>query len=676
MAPVRGPRLVLCCALFASLAAAPAHALRIVDYNITNYGSNGSFNFPARQPYFRTIFSPLNADIVVVQEMRSAAGVDSFRNNVLNVIEPGQWASAPYLTGGDTNNALFYKPARVTVVGAWAFYPDPGYLLRVDTVWRLRPVGYGSDAAEFRIYSQHAKASQGSACTSSGPGLPCETDRLNESIGLRDSMNAMPPGTHAMAVGDWNFYNSSTEPGYGKLLESQANNIGQLLDPLNPTDAVQNWHNNAAFVNIHTQCPCVTCPSGSGFSGGGLDDRFDQILPTVNFFDGQGLDVVPGSNVAIGQDGQHFNKNITDAPTIPEGATYATALWNASDHLPSRIDIQVPAKVAASTSPIALGTVIVGASGISQNLAVSNPAVAPADTLDYSYATPAGFTAPGGTLHILVGNSANDAIGLDTSTPGNFSGNLHLNSNDVDTPSLAIALTGTVLAHASASLDSSAIVLSDSLDFGVQPAGSFSDQLARVHDFGYDALHARLAVSGAAITGPDAARFSIVGGFSPALVGVPAGGWNVHFDDSGTTAGDTYTATLTFSSSDEALPGAAAQPAVAYTLVAEVASGATAVGDGGLPTVTHLYAPFPNPLRGTSTVRFDLARAADLALDVFDLSGRRVAKLADGAFPAGRWSVRWDGLLSSGRTAGAGLYFVRMSDGGRPLATARLAIVK
>jgi len=667
VAPARGLRRTPIALAFAGLmllASAPAaFALRVVDYNITNYPS---VLFPARQPYFRTIMTPLNADIVVVQEMRTQAGVDSFRTNVLNVIEPGQWASAPFFDGNDTDNALFYKPAKVQVLGAWAFYPNPANLLRYVTVWRLKPVGYGSDQAEFRIYSQHLKASTG-----------FEAQRLAEATGIRDSMNAMPAGMHAIVLGDWNFYNSSTEPGYGKLQEVQVNNIGRVFDPLNPTNAVQNWHNNAAFVNIHTQCPCVTCPTGSGFSGGGLDDRFDQLLPTLNFGSGDGLGIVAGSYIVVGQDGLHFNLNITDPPTIPEGAAYATALWNASDHLPSRIDLRIPAKVSASTSPIAFGTFIVGATPPSANLTVSNPAVAPADTLAYSYAAPSGITTPAGPVLVLAGNSSIDAIGLDTSSPVAVSGNLALNSNDLDTPALAIPVSGAVLAHASASLDSLAAVASDTLDFGSHAVGDFSDQLARVHDLGYDALHARLSVSGVTLTGPDAARFSIPGGFTPALVAGTAGGWNVHFDDTGAASGTTYEATLTFTCADEPLPGGTPLPGVSVIVRADVQSGSTAV-DGGhaLPTITRLYPPFPNPLEGASTIRFDLARPATLKLDVFDLSGRRIARLADGEFAAGAFSTRWNGRLDGGGNAGAGLYFVRMSGAGVPTSTMRLAVVR
>ena len=389
MAPVafRGlaARALVLSTLFALASAPAAHALRLVDYNVTNYPG---VLFPQRQPYFRTIFTPLNADIVVCQEFTSQTGVDSFRTNVLNAIEPGQWASATFFNGNDTDNALFYKPANVQVLGSWAFYPDPTTNLRYVTVWRLKPLGYGSDQAEFRVYSQHLKASQGTACT----GTPCETRRLNECIGIRDSMNAMPAGTHAIVLGDWNFYKSSTEPGYWKLQESQVNNIGRVMDPQNPSQVTQDWHDNSGFVNVHTQCPCVTCPSGSGFSGGGLDDRFDQILPTLNFQTDQGLSILPSTYVVVGQDGHHFNANITDPPTIPEGSAYASALWNASDHLPSRIDIRIPAQV-GPVAALSFGSAIVGGV-VSLNASVPDTAHVPADSLRFTATADPGFTTP------------------------------------------------------------------------------------------------------------------------------------------------------------------------------------------------------------------------------------------------------------------------------------------
>ncbi len=665
MAPVRGIRFTLFAAVLSAAAlASPAHALRLVTYNLLNYpGSTGA----TRDPHFRTILGPLGADLITVQEIQSQAGVDEFRDQVLNALEPGQWASAPWVDyTSDTERALFYKPAKVSVLGAWAFQPNPSQPLRVVNVYRVKPVGYSSAAAEFRLYSMHLKASDTSTD---------RARRLAEATGARDSMNAAPAGTHMIALGDMNFYRASDELAYWKFLESQSSNIGRLYDPLNPAQGVQDWHDSPTYAPIHTQSPCAGTGCASGAATGGLDDRFDFILPTYNWNDGDGLDLLASTYKSVGNDGLHLNLAITASPTIPEGSAYATALISASDHLPQRVDLRLPARVSASTAPIAFGTVIVGATA-SQNLSVSNPATAPADTLEYVYVAPAGFTAPAGQVDVLAGAGSTDAIGMNTATAGAKAGNLLLNSNDLDTPSLSIALSGTVLRHSVPSFDSLAAVVADSLDFGTHDVGDFDDRLARVHNRGYDALQARLAVAGASITGPDASRFSIVGGFSPALVSGTAAGWNVRFDDTGAVPGNTYRATLGFLCADEPLPGIAAHPDPTLSLVARVSTGATAVDGEGPPALTRLLPPFPNPLRASATVRFDLARAARLHLEVFDLSGRRVASLAQGAFEAGRYTARWNGRTDHGAPAGAGLYFVRMSGDGIPAQIARLAVVR
>jgi hypothetical protein len=624
-------------------AAAPAHALRLVDYNVTNYPG---VLFPQRQPYFRTIMAPLTADMMTCEEFTSQAGVDSFLTNVLNVVDPGQWAAAPFVNGNDTDNAFFYKPAKVQFLGMWTFYPNPASLLRLVGVYRVKPVGYSSDAAELRIYVTHLKASTG-----------FESQRLAEATGIRDSMNAMPPGTHAMVVGDFNLY-TSAEPAYGKFLESQVNNVGQAYDIL-PAGA---WHNTASFAGIHTQCPCLTCPTGSGFSGGGLDDRFDFFLPTLNLGTGQGLAFVPGTYISVGQDGQHFNKNITDAPTIPQGAAYASALWNASDHLPIRMDLQVPSRLQLSPLALDFGSVIVGAV-TTQDLLVSNPAALPGDGLDYSFSASAGFSAPVGGFTEAAGDApAAQPIGIDASTIGAKSGTLTVTSDDPDQPSAGVPLSGTVLDHADASLDSLALVTDAPLDFGTHDIGQFPQLLARTHNRGYNALRARLWVTDAQFTGGDG-RFSIVGGFHDLLVSGTAASFPIAFNDNGATDDTDYNGTLTFTTFDEDLPGAAPAATLTVQLHAHTSTGTTGVGDG-LPTSLRFDPPRPNPTAGASWFHFDLPRPAPVTLEIFDLAGRRVASLASGERGAGRYDIRWDGTTEGGARPQAGLYFARFATPG------------
>ena len=639
----------------ASIIAAPvAQALRIVDYNLLNYpGSTG----PLRDPSFRTILAPLNADVVVTEEMLSQAGVNEFLTSVLNTLEPGQWAAAPFVDGNDTDAALFYKPAKVQFLGQWGYYPL-GTETRLVHVYRLKPAGYAAGSAELRLYAVHLKASTGS-----------ESQRLVECIGVRDSMNAMPAGTHGFAIGDFNFYTASSEPGYAKLQENQANNIGRVLDLL-PSGS---WHDNGSFAPYHTQSTCLSGGCASGAATGGMDDRFDMILPTYNLNDNQGLSVVAGTCIAAGNDGLHFNKAITDAPTIPEGAAYASALIAASDHLPLRIDVQVPAKISTVAS-LAFGTVIVGASAV-QNLSISNPATPPADGLDHSFTADAGFSAPGGNFVLAAGAPPEiQPITMSTAIADSLQGQLHIASDDPDNATTNVDLSGTVLDHAAASLDSLAAVVADTLHFGTHPIGQFTDGVVRVHNRGYTDLVARLAVGAGNIVGGEG-RFSFVGGFHSALVAGVSEPYSVHFDDTGAEADSVYLATLTFTSADETLPGSQPQPDLVVTLRARLSKATDATALERV-TMTRLYTPFPNPPVASTTVRFDLAQRSDVRLEVFDVAGRRVAVLAQRVFEPGRHSASWAGGRGAGSALGSGVYFVRLSGGHLRTQTVRVTIVR
>jgi hypothetical protein len=75
---------------------------------------------------------------------------------------------------------------------------------------------------------------------------------------------------------------------------------------------------------------------------------------------------------------------------------------------------------------------------------------------------------------------------------------------------------------------------------------------------------------------------------------------------------------------------------------------------------------FPSPASGPVTLELYLAgeaAQAGLVVEValFDAQGRRVRDLYRGTLPRGLTSLPWDGRDASGRTLGAGLYFLRFS---------------
>ncbi len=69
--------------------------------------------------------------------------------------------------------------------------------------------------------------------------------------------------------------------------------------------------------------------------------------------------------------------------------------------------------------------------------------------------------------------------------------------------------------------------------------------------------------------------------------------------------------------------------------------------------------------QGGAEVRFDLAGAPrrDVQVDVFNVAGRRVARLVDEALAGGRYGVSWSGRDGAGGRVGSGVYLVRLRAG-------------
>ncbi len=70
----------------------------------------------------------------------------------------------------------------------------------------------------------------------------------------------------------------------------------------------------------------------------------------------------------------------------------------------------------------------------------------------------------------------------------------------------------------------------------------------------------------------------------------------------------------------------------------------------------------PTPARTAMVVPFSLPREAAVRMEVFDLSGRRIATLADAKYGAGRHEARWD-VTASQVPVASGVYLVRLTAG-------------
>jgi len=91
----------------------------------------------------------------------------------------------------------------------------------------------------------------------------------------------------------------------------------------------------------------------------------------------------------------------------------------------------------------------------------------------------------------------------------------------------------------------------------------------------------------------------------------------------------------------------------------------TDVPDDGPLVPGATLAASPNPFAPVTSLSFGLAMAGPVDLEVFDLGGRRVRRLAGGRYSAGRHSVSWDGRDEEGREVASGVYVVRFAAEGR-----------
>lgn len=102
----------------------------------------------------------------------------------------------------------------------------------------------------------------------------------------------------------------------------------------------------------------------------------------------------------------------------------------------------------------------------------------------------------------------------------------------------------------------------------------------------------------------------------------------------------------------------------------------TGVGDGPRTGSRLALLAHPNPAFGRVTAAFTLPSAVDHAdLRVYDATGRLVNTLLSGPLAAGTQRVEWTGLDENGRTAPAGIFFLRL-DTGRETVARKILLVR
>jgi hypothetical protein len=82
-------------------------------------------------------------------------------------------------------------------------------------------------------------------------------------------------------------------------------------------------------------------------------------------------------------------------------------------------------------------------------------------------------------------------------------------------------------------------------------------------------------------------------------------------------------------------------------------------------TILRLGPAEPNPFGPAVTLRFALSAPSAVRIAVYDVTGREVALLADEDYPAGEFTITWDGSGTEGRALSSGLYLVKARASGQ-----------
>ncbi|MBI3661882.1 MAG: T9SS type A sorting domain-containing protein, partial [Acidobacteria bacterium] len=84
-------------------------------------------------------------------------------------------------------------------------------------------------------------------------------------------------------------------------------------------------------------------------------------------------------------------------------------------------------------------------------------------------------------------------------------------------------------------------------------------------------------------------------------------------------------------------------------------------GPAPIPSDFALDQNYPNPFNPSTVIEYSLKSPETVRLEIFDVTGRRVALLDEGPKPVGRHRSVWDGQDDGGQALASGIYFYRLT---------------
>jgi len=88
---------------------------------------------------------------------------------------------------------------------------------------------------------------------------------------------------------------------------------------------------------------------------------------------------------------------------------------------------------------------------------------------------------------------------------------------------------------------------------------------------------------------------------------------------------------------------------------------ALGIYDEMVPVEFALHQNYPNPFNPVTNIRFDIPEESHVRLDIYNVTGQKVATLVNGSLQPGYHSIQWNGTNGAGKQLASGMYIYRIS---------------
>jgi len=96
------------------------------------------------------------------------------------------------------------------------------------------------------------------------------------------------------------------------------------------------------------------------------------------------------------------------------------------------------------------------------------------------------------------------------------------------------------------------------------------------------------------------------------------------------------------------------------SLPQELLIGSLEIKDINLPSKFSLYQNYPNPFNPVTRIKYDISKQGNVALSIFDITGRKIISLINEKHDAGSYSIYWNGKNDFGEILPGGMYIYRI----------------